>query len=92
MTHTLQDSRHICFRWSHFGFSDEIPEAADLAIDADSYEEGKQRAIESYQRQFVSTTLQQTRGNISKAAELSGLTRAAFQRIMRKLEIERVAD
>lgn len=75
---------------NHFGFADETTTTPDLTVDSDTYEEGKQRAIESYQRQFVATTLEQTKGNISKAAELSGLTRAAFQRIMRKLEVGRL--
>ena len=44
----------------------------------------------TYPRPFVSTTLQQANGNISKAAERVGLTRVAFQLIMRKLEIERM--
>ncbi len=53
-----------------------------------SYDEGKQRAIESFQREYVEQILIRTQGNISKSAELCGLTRAALQRIIRKLDIQ----
>ena len=72
---------------SHLGLSKDLPLNGVFADDMSSYEEEKQKTIETFQRQFIQTTLQHTRGNISKAAELSGITRAAYQRIMRKLEI-----
>ena len=53
------------------------------------YAEGKQRAIERFQREFVQRALEAAGDNISHAAEACGLTRAAFQRIMRQLGIER---
>lgn len=74
---------------SHLGLSTD-PTGNGLDLNGSlTYEEGKQKAIESFQRQFVESVLTRTNGNISKAAELSGLTRAAFQRIMRKLEMDR---
>jgi two-component system NtrC family response regulator len=75
---------------THLGLSDDAPIPPVLSDDISSYEEEKQRIIETFQRQFVQTTLQRTEGNISKAAELAGITRAAYQRIMRKLEISGV--
>ncbi len=54
-----------------------------------SYEEGKKQAIRSFQEQYLEDILARTGGNISRAAELCGLTRAALQRIMRKLQIDR---
>ncbi len=53
------------------------------------YAESKQRAVEIFQRDFVRRALEGSGGNISQAAECCGLTRAAFQRIMRQLGIER---
>jgi len=53
------------------------------------YASNKQRAVEEFQRQFVHRALANERGNISRAAEACGLTRAALQRIMRTLEIDR---
>lgn len=63
------------------------PEAsADL-----DYAREKQRVVEEFQRQFVHRALEHARGNISHAAEACGMTRAALQRIMRQLEIDREA-
>jgi len=53
------------------------------------YAEGKRRAIERFQREFVHRALDACDGNISHAAERCGMTRAALQRIMRSLSIER---
>ena len=74
---------------AHLGLSGS--ELNDMVFDREvkSYEAGKQHAIEKFQRNFIKNTLQRTNGNISQAAEMCGLTRAAFQRIMRKLKIER---
>jgi DNA-binding NtrC family response regulator len=55
------------------------------------YESSKQLAIERFQREFIERALESSGGNISHAAERCGLTRAAFQRIMRQLGIERAA-
>jgi DNA-binding NtrC family response regulator len=59
---------------------------ADTGLD---YASNKQRVVEEFQRQFVHRALANERGNISRAAEACGLTRAALQRIMRTLEIDR---
>ena len=53
------------------------------------YARSKQRTVEEFQRQFVHRALESAKGNISRAASACGLTRAALQRIMRQLEIER---
>lgn len=68
--------------------ADEVDAAAD---DATSYDEGKQRAVERFQRRFVLAALSRSEGNVTRAAEACGLTRAALQRIMRDLAIERDA-
>ncbi len=65
---------------------------SDLTIDkifgeSLSYEEGKQLAISSFQQKYIQNALERTNGNITHAAELCGLTRAAFQRIMKKMDI-----
>ena len=55
------------------------------------YDEGKKRAVERFQRQYVREALRRARGNVTHAAQGCGLTRAALQRIMRSLNVERVA-
>jgi DNA-binding NtrC family response regulator len=56
---------------------------------AGGYEEAKMRAIERFQRQFITHALERSGGNISRAAAECGLTRAALQKIMKALNLER---
>lgn len=57
--------------------------------DPEVYEEGKRRAVERFQREFVARALERTSGNLSRAAEECGLTRAALQRILKQLDMDR---
>ncbi len=75
-------ARHLGLGMESGSWSDGIPESL-------SYEEGKQRALEAYRRRVVKRCLRATRGNVTQAAEMCDLTRAAFQRIMRSLNIDR---
>ena len=59
------------------------------ARDELNYLQEKQDVIERFQREFVHRSLETADGNISQAASKCGLTRAAFQRIMRQLKIDR---
>ncbi len=56
-----------------------------------SYDEAKQQAVKSFQRQYVERALARAEGNVTRAAEACGMTRAALQRIMRALEIDRAS-
>jgi DNA-binding NtrC family response regulator len=60
-------------------------------VRTDRYEEGKQQAVARFQREYLQRALERTGGNVSQAAERCGLTRAALQRIMRQLGIDREA-
>jgi DNA-binding NtrC family response regulator len=64
---------------------DAVPE------DATDYEESKRRVVERFQREFVQRALENAKGNVTQAASACGLTRAAFQRIVKQLGIERTA-
>ena len=64
------------------------PAARDSAADMD-YASSKQKVVEEFQRQFVHRALQSAKGNVSHAAEACGMTRAALQRILRQLDIDR---
>ncbi|MBS1271987.1 MAG: Regulatory protein AtoC [Candidatus Marinimicrobia bacterium] len=68
---------------SHLGLTRESTD------DLEPYEDRKQQVIENFQRQYINKALFHTGGNISQASEMCGITRAAFQRIMKKLDIER---
>ena len=59
---------------------------SDATLD---YAAEKQRTLEKFQREFVHRALESASGNVSHAAEACGLTRAALQRIMRQLGIDR---
>jgi DNA-binding NtrC family response regulator len=52
------------------------------------YKEAKEICIDAFTRQYVHTLLKTTRGNVSQAARLSSLTRAALQKIMKRYLID----
>ncbi len=71
---------------------DDSKDASPNPLDEDlSYDEGKKRAVERFQRQYVQDALRRAHGNVTKAAQSCGLTRAALQRIMRALKVDRAA-
>jgi DNA-binding NtrC family response regulator len=53
----------------------------------EAYKKAKEQAISSFTRSYVTMLLKETGGNVSRAAEVSGLTRAALQKIMRRHDI-----
>jgi DNA-binding NtrC family response regulator len=52
------------------------------------YKLAKDNCLDSFTRQYVHTLLGKTGGNISQAARLSQLTRAALQKILRRYDID----
>ncbi len=60
-----------------------------IKVDGASYDESKKLAIERFQQRYVEDALRSSQGNVSQAAMACGLTRAALQKIMRKLDIRR---
>ena len=55
------------------------------------YSAAKAATLERFQREFVHRALERSAGNVSRAASACGLTRAAFQKILRQLGIDRSA-
>lgn len=53
-----------------------------------AYKEAKEDLLQKFKSQYVVRLLQDTGGNVSRAAEISGLTRAALQKIMRRTDIQ----
>ncbi len=73
----------------HFGLGGRGWQAPEGEAGSDNYSEAKQRALEEFQREFVVRALETSRGNVSRAADSCGLTRAAFQKILRQLGVDR---
>jgi DNA-binding NtrC family response regulator len=73
----------------HLGLGADDDPWISSELEALSYEEGKQEALKSFKRRFIERALRQTGGNVTRAADRCGLTRAAFQRIMRALDLDR---
>ena len=73
----------------HLGLLDDESPWNVPGLAALSYEEGKQEALKLFKRRFIERALMQTEGNVTRAAEKCGLSRAAFQRIMRSLDLQR---
>jgi len=69
----------------HLSLGDE-GESRYGGVPEDSYESGKQKVLEAYQRRVIERALRASDGNITRAAAMCGLTRAAFQRLMRRLD------
>jgi DNA-binding NtrC family response regulator len=74
----------------HLGLGAGAWGAAEGDASAD-YEDEKRRVVERFQREFVQRALENAKGNVTLAASACGLTRAAFQRIVKQLGIDRAA-
>ncbi len=73
----------------HLGLNDDESAWTGTLAGNLSYEEGKRKVMERFQRLFIERALAHAEGNITRAAKACRLTRAAFQRIMRSLNISR---
>ena len=56
----------------------------DFETAASDYHEAKKRAQEDFELRYLATRLQQAGGNITHAAELSGLARPTFSNLAKK--------
>lgn len=56
-----------------------------------TYKDAKQQVVDSFTTQYISSLLIKTEGNVTKSAEISGLSRAALQKILRRLDIKAAA-
>ncbi|WP_456385082.1 sigma-54-dependent transcriptional regulator [Desulfolithobacter sp.] len=55
--------------------------------EVEQYKVAKDKTINTFTVKYVTDLLEKTGGNVSRAAEMSGLTRAALQKIMRRHNI-----
>jgi len=73
----------------HLGLGEDEGPWSSPILEGVSYEAGKQDALQAFQRRFIERALAKSGGNVTHAADKCGLTRAAFQRIMRALQMDR---
>jgi transcriptional regulator with PAS, ATPase and Fis domain len=73
----------------HLGLNGEEDAWSSAPGDLLPYEESKQEALRLFKRRFIERALTKSGGNVTRAADRCGLTRAAFQRIMRTLDVDR---
>ncbi|MCA9542682.1 MAG: sigma-54-dependent Fis family transcriptional regulator, partial [Myxococcales bacterium] len=71
----------------HLGLDPRMPGDEESGTDCGDYATAKSQTLERFQRDFVMRALEKSRGNVSQAAVSCGLTRAAFQKILRQLSI-----
>ncbi|GEM_PF-6680857 len=64
--------------------SDAISQSKDIEL----YGQAKERIVSRFTHDYVSDLLAKTGGNVTRAAELSGLSRASLQKVMRRLGIK----
>ncbi len=52
------------------------------------YKEAKERCLDAFTRKYIHSLLEKSQGNVSQAARISHLTRAALQKIIRRYDID----
>lgn len=62
--------------------------AAAFSPATESYKEAKERFLEDFTRTYVQRLLEETGGNISQAARISGLERVSLQKIVRRIGLD----
>jgi DNA-binding NtrC family response regulator len=70
------------------GASPSEPEAETAPGPIEPYMQAKERMVKRFTLQYVADLLNMTNGNVTRAAELSGLRRTALQKIMRRIDVK----
>jgi len=71
-------------------FSPDSPPGNDFIRDGafEAYKDAKDRIVDDFTCQYVAALLQKTGGNVSQGAKLSGISRVALQKIMKRRNIK----
>lgn len=64
-----------------------VEKTYSVPIISDSFSESRDHVLQLFEKEFVRTLLSKTHGNVSRASQLSGMTRQNFQRLMKKYEL-----
>lgn len=68
--------------------SSRAPQANKRVLNADmTYKDAKRDLLDTFTTQYIASLLIKTDGNVTRSAEISGLSRAALQKIMKRLDI-----
>lgn len=69
--------------------ADLVHHVDDFEIDGEfeAYKEAKDRVIDRFTRNYITALLKKTGGNVSFGAEISGISRVALQKIMKRQDI-----
>ncbi|MFQ5863106.1 MAG: sigma-54-dependent transcriptional regulator [Candidatus Brocadiales bacterium] len=68
--------------------ADQTPSAHMLDIDYDlPFKEAKKRAVEAFEREFITRSLEEHKGNITRAAGALGMHRQALQQKIKELKL-----
>jgi DNA-binding NtrC family response regulator len=85
----LSEGQCLTFPDSAFGAAAARPE--DEPLVDEPFNRAKARAIEKFERTYITALLHRTRGNISQAARLCGKERSRFGKLLKKYGLERIA-
>lgn len=83
---TVIDVKHLMIDTPVSSAAPVLAQSEDAPITP--YKDAKDSCLDTFTRQYIHTLLTKSKGNISQAARLSHLTRAALQKIMRRYEID----
>ncbi len=53
-----------------------------------TYKDAKQQVVDTFTIKYIVSLLNKTKGNVSQSAEIAGVSRAALQKIMKRLNIQ----
>ena len=65
----------------------DFPTIQASSVGLANYETAKQKALENFQREYISSILRLTQNNITQAAKRMGISRQGLQKMMRQLDL-----
>lgn len=65
-----------------------VPLSSALSTIEGNYKDAKRNVLDSFTTQYIASLMIKTKGNVTRSAEISGLSRAALQKIMKRLAIK----
>lgn len=83
--HEIIPVRYVCSNDAS-NISDKQQQIIDSELEP--YKDAKDKTIASFTLEYVDKLLRKANGNVSRAAEMSGLSRGALQKIMRRHDIK----